>query len=373
MTLKKTFKWMGLAACAAVVFAGCGKKAAEPLVPAADDVALVCDYRNMRKSSVMKTLMDFAKTRLAALPEAERAEALKRIDAFEDGQGIGWAVLSCSLPEKFEPGKLPMPYPDIHLVLSRESGFGNPKTLDLDEASVTRVIKMIAENGSEADRQTLEDCTVEETTVAGIRAFRLAFSGNTRKKLDANVLNFSPCWSVLDGKLALMSSNEKALAKLIDLYRTGEGKSNDFNLSGKFMSLQLPKAGSIVCRYAPEDNLSGFPGGVEALRKCSGLVVDVGTSPDGESIVMSAALEVGNEELAGLIRDQINGFLAMGKMGVAMKPESRLTEEEKLGKKLLESVKVEGTTGISISLSVPGADVLQSMQLTAQRHVDTSE
>lgn len=381
MKMTKFRALFGLAACAAVMFTGCGKsdaakqgaearkaaapKVYEPAVPANAEAALICDYRTVNKNPGFKQLVaGYAK--LADLIPDEQAELKATfktaLDNAQKDEGGGWAVLACSLPAKFDPEAMPVAVPDIYLALSSSAKMDEKKLGDDAKKTLEEIVKAAGDDAEKIQK----DVKVEDAEIAGSKAYRLALQGDSKQMLDTTTANLAPCWAVLDGQVLLAASNEKALSSLIALYGKGEGKSSAFSFKGKMMSLQVPKVGEIACRYGTASGFEGFPGGIEGVRKCSGLVFETGFASDGKTLDFDLALELGDAKVAGEARDQINGLLAMAKMGIGMKKASEMSEDDKLAKKVLDAFKVGGTTGIAATLSVETADILKALDSAAK-------
>lgn len=352
--MKKSTLWFGLAACSAMLLVGCGggesaAKQSEPAVLDGSVAAIRCDYRMDAKRPAFQKIAETTLALLKDLPkEAEVLKGIieKNVKAVGTPDGVQWCALSVGEVEM--PGEKGIVIPDIAFALAAK------RSLEL-EAEVKKLVK-------EQGGKEVEDAfAVEDADIAGCKACRLVLKGEAKKELDDNkVANLSLCWAWLNNdSLLLAASNEKTLAALIALYRDGKGASAKFAFDKSMLSFVLPEPGKQVAKFASDDDLKAVPGGAKVAKGLTDLRLSYGFSADGNNLDVRLSVQTGDEKVAKDLRDQANGLLAMAKMG--LKTDEKSSDEEKFAAEAVNAVKIEGTSDIAVSISLPLEGVLKQL------------
>lgn len=330
----KTLKVVSAAAVVASMIGFCQVaegRAYEPKAPA-DAVAAAC-YRRSTAPAV-KPLEDAFKKAFAvglAKDDKSAAEFDKFVkDAGLEGKSLEWAVGTvggANLVELMKKDKVP----EGSIALR----------IDHDAAKLAAAIKASAD----------KDESVADIEVAGLKAWKIV-----SPKLAED--DMTPVIASLDGQLVLVATEQKALARLVKLYRDGEGVNAAFaslaSGSGEVVRLFIPKFGKLMADFAKGNgsDLSELdqmiPDGKRLVSNLGDF--DLAFLANGSAASAKASVIAATADDADTIRTLLKTSLMPLK--ASLKEEQ--DEDSKLALEVLNGVKVggEGTAAV-VTVPIP--------------------
>ena len=335
------------------------KVVVEPCILDGSDVAILCDCRKDAARPEFKKMNEFGLKALdQVLPKIDELAALKdliRKQAAEVGteKGVRWMAITVGAIGKYELGK-PIAFPEIGIAAAVNKASAM--------AYVEEVKKMVQglPDAEEALKELKANLEVVEAEIEGCKACRLEFKGQAAEGLKMfQVSHLSPCWGWLGDELFLAASNEEQFAKLVNLYRDGKGASTSVSFDKSLFSCVVVRPGALVAQYVGDDVLGNLPGGAAFVKGLTNLRLSVGFSDDGKSLGYKISVDSDDKETARELSGQGQAFLGMAKAAVAGKEESEMSEEDKLAKSVLDSVKLDG---LSLSAAIPVDFLLRQME-----------
>lgn len=360
--MKKSTLWLGLAACSATFLVGCGGagagKAAAPALPEGASVAVLNDARQVARQPAFKQMVASAVKSFDLLPPelaGIKPTLEKQANAIGTDEGLRWSVLSVGEIDKFEFGK-PYRAPDVALATAIKK-----TVFDAFYAEVEKAI-LAQKDAKDFLEELKKNVAVADFEVAGCKAKKLVFKGDAEKELKENkVSNVSPCMAWLGEDLMLAATSEKGLADQIALYRDGKGASAKSAFAAAPVSLLVPEVGKLVAKFVDDEMLGSVPGGPAFVKGLTNLSFAYGFSADGKNLDYTLSVATADEKTAKEIRDQLTGLLALGKMGLKGDGKEKVSDEQKLALAVLDSIKIGGTNGITISATVPVEELVKQL------------
>ena len=329
----KTLKVVSAAAVVASMIGFCQVaegRAYEPKAPA-DAVAAAC-YRRSTAPAVNPLEDAFKKAFAGAMAKDDNAAQFDKFvkDAGLEGKSLEWAVGTvggANLVELMKKDKVP----EGSIALR----------IDHDAAKLAAAIKASVD----------KDESVADIEVAGLKAWKIV-----SPKLAED--GMTPVIASLDGQLVLVATEQKALARLVKLYRDGEGVNAAFaslaSGSGEVVRLFIPKFGKRIVDFAKGNgsDLSELdqmiPDGKRLVSNLGDF--DLAFLAAGSAASVKASVIAATADDADTIRTLVKTSLRPLK--ASLKEEQ--DEDSKLALEVLNGVKVggEGKTAV-VTVPVP--------------------
>lgn len=329
----KTLKVVSAAAVVASMIGFCQVaegRAYEPKAPA-DAVAAAC-YRRSTAPAVNPLEDAFKKAFAGAMAKDNNAAQFDKFvkDAGLEGKSLEWVVGTvggANLVELMKKDKVP----EGSIALR----------IDHDAAKLAAAIKASAD----------KDESVADIEVAGLKAWKIV-----SPKLAED--GMTPVFTSLDGQLVLVATEQKALARLVKLYRDGEGVNAAFaslaSGSGEVVRLFIPKFGKRIVDFAKGNgsDLSELdqmiPDGKRLVSNLGDF--DLAFLAAGSAASVKASVIASTADDAETIRTLVKTSLMPLK--ASLKEEQ--DEDSKLALEVLNGVKVggEGKTAV-VTVPVP--------------------
>lgn len=310
-------------------------RAYEPKAPA-DAVAAAC-YRRSTAPAVKPLEDAFKKAFAGAMAKDDNAAQFDKFvkDAGLEGKSLEWAVGTVGGANLVELMKVELmkkdKVPEVSIALR----------IDHDAAKLAAAIKASAD----------ADESVADTEVAGLKAWKIV----SPKLAEDGV---TPVFTSLDGQLVLVATEQKALARLVKLYRDGEGVNAAFaslaSGSGEVVRLFVPKFGKLVADIA-KGNGSDLSELDQMIPDGKRLVSNLGDF-DLAFLAAGSAASVKASVIASTAddADTIRTLLKTSLMPLKASLKEEQDEDSKLALEVLNGVKVggEGKTAV-VTVPVP--------------------
>lgn len=352
--MKINMKLVGVSALA-LVLCGCGGGSEKYAAPKVAEGAFMAVGFNQRQ---------FDKIQAAALGEkgeslAKKAweDAPKEIVEVIKAAGLEnakarWGVLSMGALALKE---------DMELKAAPEVAMAIAVDIDIEKA-----VAAVREQQKKAKN---EDVTIVDSTVAGVKAWKVVDKAGEFAKLKAE-----PCFTALDGKLFLAASTLAALEKQIALYRDGKGASSAFNgftlADGDLFRLKLLDIGSIVKKSVPNPEetlkmLSMFVPNVDKIVLGLGTLDFSATTTADNGAAIKLTLGTASEKDA----DQLRTLAKTGLMPLTaqLQESAKKDADAKTQLALVEGLKIAGAEGkFEANLVISGAILKELAAKAAQ-------
>ena len=326
----KTLKIVSAAAVVASMVGFCqvaDGQVYEPKAPK-DAVAAIC-YRRSTAPSVKPLKDAFLAGFNAAMakdPSKDNAAQFNKFlkEAGLEGKSLQWGVGTlggANLVELMKNDKIP----EISVALR----------IDHDSAKLLPAMKSVAD----AD----EKFTEFET--AGLKAWKLESPEMVKDGV-------TPVITSLDGQLVLFATDSAALARLVKLYRDGEGASAAFSSlssgSGEVFRMFIPKVGKLIADVAKGSgsDLAELDQMIpDGKRLATGLGdFDLAFVAQGDAASVKATLVASTADDGETIRTLVKTSL----MPLKASLKDSMDEESKLAYQVLNGVKVSGTGNTAV-------------------------
>ena len=343
-----------VAAAAALLLSGCGRKAPDQAPaqaaaprrvaraqvfstrvyePAVHESARLVAVLRASKAPVFRPLANL----YGRLPEFMRAWCGDRIQRIKTAKTLSfprveWCVVSAGGDLSFDPAAASLPR------ISLAARFDHDIEMFADA---------LAEAFAGEDGGTLVPCEV-----AGQRAWRI-------DDAEFRAMGLAPCLSSMEGRVLVVASGEDVLAGQIALYRDGTGASGKFvdvlEAKDAVFGLSAPDVGGAVRELFKDsmDLLSMvdmfMPNGTEAVLGLKSFDLSLAsTPPAGDAARIEARLEAGDEEAADSIRTLLKALTLPWAASLKDAPDA----ESKLIYAVVRGLKIGGDGGV-VTLRLP--------------------